>query len=131
MFVGAATSAKVGKPAKNGPRAVLGSQRPQTPENTRVYSNSFVQSDALRAEDGSRSGYHRNPASCINFAVPLYASSTHSTIFFGSGAYSSSMETAPSILSSLIACTNGANFTTPRPGGKSPCTLPSQSLRCT
>ena len=39
----------------NGPRAVLGSQRPPTRKDAQIFSTLPPQSDALRAEDGSRS----------------------------------------------------------------------------
>src|SRR5208283_6065385 len=41
---------------KNGPRAVLGSQQPSAGKDAQIDSTSLVRSDALRAEDGSRSG---------------------------------------------------------------------------
>ncbi len=57
-----------------------------------------------------------------------YASATHSTIRSGSGEYSSSIEMAASgIASCLMAPKYGGNSTTPRPGGRSPWILPSQS----
>src|ERR1700736_3791571 len=49
----------------------------------------------------------------------------------GSGEYSSSMATVPLMSSSLIAWRYGSNLITPRPGGRSPWTLPSQSLMWT
>ena len=74
----------------------------------------------------------RNPAARIRAAVFSYASSTHSTILSGSGEYSSSIEIAASGMSScLIASRYGGKSTTPRPGGRSPWTLPSQSEMCT
>ena len=48
-----------------GPRAVLGSQRPRTQKHARIYSNSPVQPDALRAEDGLRSVPCRCPSNCV------------------------------------------------------------------
>src|SRR5437762_7770973 len=48
----------------NGARAVLGSQQPPTREHVRPDSTLPMQSDALRAQDGSRSGgsaEHLNP----------------------------------------------------------------------
>src|SRR6267154_3287198 len=39
-----------------GPRAVLGSQQPRTREERQIYASPPVHSNALRAEDGSRSG---------------------------------------------------------------------------
>ena len=58
---------------------------------------------ATRNAEKSKRGQDRKPTKSINFAVSRYASSTHSTILAGLGEYSSSIETAPSIRSSLIA----------------------------
>ena len=41
---------------RNGPRAVLGSQQPPTRMDVQIGFTLLVLSDALRAEDGSRSG---------------------------------------------------------------------------
>jgi len=41
---------------RNGPRAVLGSQRPPTRTGIRINSAPLLPSNTLRAEDGSRSG---------------------------------------------------------------------------
>ena len=45
-----------------GPRDVLGSQRPKSGEDGQIYFRPPMHSDALRAEDVSRSGYsgHRS-----------------------------------------------------------------------
>ena len=64
-------------------------------------------------------------------AVSRYDSSTSSTMRSGSGTRSSSTETVPVKPVSRIACRYSLIGVTPRPGGMSPCTLPSQSETCT
>jgi len=60
-------NARVHSDTATGPRAVLGSQQPRTDEGEQIGSTPPVQSNALRAQDGSRSasaGHFRNaPAS--------------------------------------------------------------------
>src|SRR5262249_28931633 len=85
----------------------------------------------LVAASGQGGPQPRKPTCRISRSVCSYASRTHSTIFSGCGEYSSSILSAPSMPSALISRKYGTKSTTPRPGGRSPWTLPSQSLICT
>lgn len=71
--------------------------------------------------------YSRSPACLIKAAVESNASRTHSSMRSGSGEYSSSIDMVPVMFSLAISDKYGPKSTTPWPGGRSPCFLPSQS----
>ena len=75
-------------------------------------------SEALR-----RLIYPRKPAALINRSVADRLPPPTRRSSRARARYSSSIETAPSMPRSLISRRYGSNGTTPRPGGRSPCTL--------
>ena len=119
----AISSASTDRPAETKAARLLGHIGPMSPISpirgpslrAGVMAGAYIRDPSVPTESASSRGrgkatLHGNfahPRRCVRSmrrAVSRYASSTHSTMRVGSGEYSSSMETTPSISNSFIAC---------------------------